>query len=556
MLGRPDPATLFRLALGVSMLVAAVVVVALDRPRGRWGARLRSRFVAGVPWGTLVAVGLVLAVYLFVQGGWTDWYAPVTIPFRAWSYFSPLGVATAAFSHFGPGHLIGNLIGTLVLAPIAEYAWSHFPRERGVGTFTSPLTNPYVRAFVVFPAAVVAVGLFTALFAVGPVIGFSGVVFAFAGFALVRYPITTVVAVTAGNGLRTLYQALRQPTLTASAGPSYSSPWWADIAIQGHAIGLLAGVLLGVWLARTRDADEARPSAARVVVGVALFGVAQSLWAVYWFRGGGTYVLYRAAGLALVVLLATLVAATVAASARPILSTAAGTDALGSLPRWQVGATVLVLCTAAIAGPAVPINLTTPAQGDLPGDADPVTVRGYEVTYAEDVPNGMVSVVDVEAFGETTQVNTSGVIVRNRDRGIWMTAVTADRLDFTGTTHVRIGGVGWRESIRVQRRGWSAIGGGATYRVRLAYGGETVTAYTAPPARADPVIAGRNVSVVSDPDGFRLNVSAGSRSATAPVPAVNETISVGGLEFTNVEGRIYAIDGSTQVRVASRETYE
>ncbi|WP_338739473.1 rhomboid family intramembrane serine protease [Haloplanus salilacus] len=554
MLGLPEAATLFRLALGLALLLSVLVVVALDRPRGRWGAHLRSRFLAGVPWGTLITAGFVLAVYLFVQGGWSNWYAPVTIPFRAWSYFYPVGVATAAFAHFGPAHLIGNLVGTLALAPIVEYTWGHYPRERGTQTFTSPPTNPYVRALVVVPVAVLGVGLFTALFAVGPVIGFSGVVFAFAGFALVHYPITTVVALSASNGIRTLYRAFQQPTLTASAGPSYSSPWWADVAIQGHAIGLLAGVLLGVWLARARGDD--RPSAARVAVGVALFGVAQALWAVYWFRGGETYVLYRAAGLALVVLLATLVAATVVASARPLLSRAGEGDggALRSLPRWQVGATALVLCTAAIAGPAVPVNLTTPAEGDLP--ADPVTVRGYEVTYAEDVPNGMVSVVDVEAFGETTQVNTSGVIVRNRERGIWMTAVPAGRLAFTGTTRVRVGGVGWRDSVRVQRRGWSAIGGGTTYRVQLSYRDENVTAYTAPPARAEPVIAGRNVSVVSGSEEFRLDVSVGNRSATTPVPGVNETVSAGGLDFINVGGRIYAVDGSTRVRVARRETYE
>mgnify|MGYP000336129545 FL=1 len=160
MLGAPDSATLFRAAVLLSLLVALLSILALDRPRGRWGARLRSRFLVGVPWGTLVSVGGVLAVYLFVQGGWSHWHAPVTIPFRAWSYFYPLGMMTAAFSHSGSGHLIGNLVGTLVLAPIAEYAWGHFPRERGVQTFTSPLTNPYVRAFVVFPAGVVAVAVY------------------------------------------------------------------------------------------------------------------------------------------------------------------------------------------------------------------------------------------------------------------------------------------------------------------------------------------------------------------------------------------------------------
>jgi membrane associated rhomboid family serine protease len=553
MLGLPDAATLFRLALLSSVLVALVAVALLDRPRGRWGRGLRARLVLGVPWGTLVSAALVLAVYLFVQGGWDHWYRPVTIPFRAWSYFYPLGVTTAAFSHSGAGHLIGNLVGTLVLAPIAEYAWGHYPRKRGVQTFTSPLTNPYVRALVVFPAAVVGLGLVTALFAIGPVIGFSGVVFAFAGFALVRYPIVTVVAVTAANALRTLYGALRQPTLSASAGPSYSSPWWADIAIQGHAIGLLVGLLLGVWLARTRGDD--RPSAARVAVGVVLFGVAQSLWAVYWYRGGETYVLYRAAGVALVVALATLVAATVATSDRPLLPTPGDPKAIRAVPRWQVGATVLLLCTAALAGPAVPVNLTTTASGDLPGGNEPIEVRGYEVTYAEDVPNGMVSAIDVEAFGETTQVNTSGVIVRNRERGIWMTAVSKGRLDFDGETRLLVGGPGWRETVQVQRRGWNAIGGGTVYKVFLTYGDRNVTAYTSPPARADPVVSGRNVSVEAAPEGFRINVSVGNRSDTAPIPAVNGTASAGGLDFINDRGRLYAVSGATRVRVARVETY-
>ncbi|WP_248896813.1 rhomboid family intramembrane serine protease [Haloplanus halobius] len=554
MIAVPDAATLSRLAVALAVLAAAVAVVVLDRPRGRWGAQLRSRFVLGVPWGTLVSVGGVLAVYLFVQGGWHHWNAPVTIPFRAWSYFSPLGMVTAAFAHSGSGHLVGNLVGTLALAPLAEYAWGHFPRERGTQTFTSPLTNPYVRGFVAFPAAVLAVGLFTAVVAIGPVIGFSGVVFAFAGFALVRYPIATVIAIAVSDALRTLYGALRQPIVSASAGPSYSSPWWADIAIQGHAIGLLAGVLLGVWLARVRGDD--RPSAVRVAVGVTLFGIAQSLWAVYWYRGSETYVLFRAGGLALVVALAVLVASTVAASDRPLMPVDDAVASLRSVPRWRVGATVLLLCTAAIGGPAVPVNLMTAAEGDLPGDGRPISVQGYEVTYAENVENGMVSVIDVEAFGETTSVNTSGVIVRNRDRGIWMTAVSKGRLAFTGSTTVRVGGVGWRESVRVQRQGWSAVGGGTAYRVRLSYGDQRVTAYTSPPARADPVVAGRNISLEATSDAFRVNVSTTNRSATVSVPERNQTVSVGGLEITNVEGSLYAIDGGTRVRVATTERYD
>ncbi|MFB6255451.1 MAG: rhomboid family intramembrane serine protease, partial [Haloplanus sp.] len=326
-----------------------------------------------------------------------------------------------------------------------------------------------------------------------------------------------------------------------------------DIAIQGQAIGLLAGVLLGTLLIRVRG-DE-RPSAARLAVGVVLFGVAQSLWAVYWYRGGETYVLYRAAGVALVVSLATLVAVTVGASDRPLIPTRDDSDAARAVPRWQVGATVLLLCTAALAGPAVPVNLTTATSGDLPGDGDPIEVRGYEVTYAEKVPSGMVSAIDVEAFGETTRINTSGVIVRNRERGIWMTAVSKGRLDFAGTTTVRLGGVGWLETVRVERRGWSAIGGGTVYKVTLTYGDRNVTTYASDPVQTEPVVAGRNVSIEPAPQGFRLNVSVNNRSETAPIPAVNGTASVAGIDFVNDEGRLYAVSGATRVRVARAETY-
>ncbi len=56
-------------------------------------------------------------MYLFVQDGVTDLYDPVTIPYRAWSYFYPLGIVTSSFSHASFGHLLGNLIAAAVVAP-------------------------------------------------------------------------------------------------------------------------------------------------------------------------------------------------------------------------------------------------------------------------------------------------------------------------------------------------------------------------------------------------------------------------------------------------------
>jgi membrane associated rhomboid family serine protease len=555
MLAVPDWLPLQQLAVVLAFTVAGVVVWTLTRPDADWGRRLRRRFVLGVPWGSLVVALLVLSVYLFVQDGLDHWFAPVTIPFRAWSYFYPLGLVTAPFSHVSSGHLVGNLIGTLTLAPLVEYAWGHFPRERGTQSFHSRLTNPYVRSLVVFPAAVAAVALLTSLFAIGPIIGFSGVVFAFAGFALVYYPYRTVLALLVGQTVRLVYTAFLNPRTVASASPSFSTPWWAQIAIQGHALGLLIGVVVGVWLLHRRDDDP--PAALRIWTGALLFGVVQSLWAVYWFRGGQTFVLFRAIGVALVVVLATLVAFAVTASDRPVVSLPdAPDDAIRTTPRWRIGATLLLLGTALISGPAIPVNLTTASDEPLPGET--VDVRDYEVTYAENVTSGMVAVVDVEAFGETTAVRTSGVVVRSQRRGLWTTAISRGRLAFAGRQSVLLGGLGWRERVVANRTGWNVVGNGASaYRVNLTHDGRTRTVYTSEPATAEPIVAGRNVSIVSRSDEFLVAVRANNTTlGTAPVPTGNASVSVGGLLFVREKKRLYAVDGSTRVRVAKAETYQ
>ena len=544
---------LFRVAVVVSLLGSFAVAVLVDRP-SKLGGRLRERFVLGVPWGTLVSAGFVLGVYLLVQGGLRNWYSPVVVPFRAWSYFYPLGMATAAFSHNGANHLIGNLVGTLTLAPLAEYAWGHFPRKRGTQTFSSLRTNPYVRGFVAFPAAVIAVGLVSSIFAIGPVIGFSGVVFAFAGVALVNYPLGTVIALIGGDAIRLVYNALRAPTLTASGRPAYISPWWADIAIQGHALGLLIGVLIGLVIVRT-GRHGARPSARRLWLGALLVAVEQSLWAVYWFRGGDTFVLYRAAGVVLVAGLAVVVVLAVVASDDPLFEWDFDVDT-GVVRNWQVAAGVLLLSTAAIAGPAVPANLFTADSGELPGDE--VTVRDYEVTYAENVRNGMVSIVAVDAFGETTAVNTSGVIVRSEKRGIWTTAVPKGRLAFDGRLPVRVGGIGWRETVYAQRDGWTALGGGTAYRVGLDDGDAGRVVYTSEPVTAAPRLDGRSVTVEPTPEAYLLRVTRenGSVNRTTTLPAENESVTVDGLRFTRNTSRVFVSYNRTRLQLLTQETYE
>lgn len=561
-----------RVAVVVTLFAGGALALALD---GREiGGRLRARFVLGLPWGTFVSVAFVLAVYLFVQGGLSHWYNPVVLPFRAWSYLYPLGVLTAGFSHAGPGHLLGNLFGTLALAPLVEYAWGHFPRERGTSAFGSLRTNPLVRAFVIFPLAVLVTGVVLAVFTIGPVIGFSGVVFAFAGFALVRYPLGTIVALSATNVFNLVYRALTNPVVEASGRAAYVTPWWAEIAIQGHAIGLVVGILLGVVFLQSRASE--RPPALRLWVGVLLFSVMQSMWAVYWFRSGGEFVLYRAVGASLVALLATLVTVGVSSSDRPLLSadaespqdgdvladgdteedTASTTfwtsDSMRTITGQQAGMVVLLLIAALLAGPAIPVNLVA-AGDELPGES--VTVGDYEMTYAEDVPNGMVSVVSLSAFGETTEVTTSGVIVRNEDRQIWTTAVSKGKLAFSGRERVIVGGVGWRDSVVAVREGWNAVGGGTVYTVTLVDDGDNYTVFTSPPATADPVIGGRNVSIEANGSTFYVVVASANATDRAPLPGVDEAVVVDDITFIRDGNRLIAVDGETRVAVFTKEAY-
>ncbi|MEF8799753.1 MAG: rhomboid family intramembrane serine protease [Halolamina sp.] len=553
-------ALLQRVAVVVTLLGGAGTALYLDE--SGLIERLRHRFVLGVPWGTVVSVLGVLSVYLFVQGGLNHWYRPVVIPFRAWSYLAPLGMLTAGFSHVGPGHLLGNLFGTLTLAPIVEYAFGHYPRKRGSNSFGSLRTNPFVRSLVIFPTGVAIAGVVLTLFTLGPVIGFSGVVFAFAGFALVRYPFGTVLALAGSDVLGLAYRSLVSPTQVASGRSVFITPWWSDIAIQGHAMGLLAGILLGALF--VQRADESAPRPARLWAGVVIVATMQSLWAVYWYRGGTEFVLFRAFGASIIAIVAVLITVAVTGSNRPLLRwftsvDADANDSAGRTSDWasisaqQVGITALVILASVLAGPAIPLNLVT-AEGDVPGD--PVTVDGYEVTYAERVPNGMVSAVPLEAFGESTQVNTSGVIVRNEDRQIWSTAVSKGQLAHSGQSRVVVGGVGWRKTVTAVRRGWQAIDGGVAYRVRLVADDANRTAFTSEPAQANLQINGNNVSVAPANGTFVLIVGTENRTSRAPVPGKNSSVTLENITFTRQNKRVIAGYDGTNVTVLKKERYK
>jgi len=512
------------------------------------GIRIRRRFVLGVPWGTLVTIGLVLSVYLFVQGGLSGWWTPVTVPFRAWSYFFPRGVLLAGFSHVGPNHLIGNLLGTLVFGSLAEYAWGHFPTERGTTTFSGPTTNPFVRAMAV-PAAAVLAAVLTAAFGLGPVIGFSGTVFALAGFALVRYPLAALVALAVGDVVRLLYRALRTPELFTEAAPSFDVPWWSQVAIQGHALGIVLGVVVGASLFRRRGTV---PTAGRLFVGVVGYAVAQNLWAVYLILGNSRFALYRGLGVVLVLALGVLATAAVVASDRPVVPS---TDV--DLSRRGLAFIVTVSLLLALSLVAVPFNLLQLQDDAVPDEATVVEVREYAVFYAENEPYRLTTPVEIP-FYEATNVTQSGVFVVSPDREIWANPVSKGRLATLGRSTVRVGGVGWRASLVADRTGWGAAGGPTTYKVFFdGRDRERRLAYAADPATAEPIVDGRNVTVVPTEAGFALDVTRNDeRLGRAPMPTGNATTTAGGLTFARNGTRVFASVDGTRVRVATKERYK
>ncbi|SIR16860.1 Membrane associated serine protease, rhomboid family [Haladaptatus litoreus] len=532
-----------RVAISLGLLLSILIVWRLDRPRGAWGSALRKRFLFGVPWGTLISVIGVTAVYLFVQGGWNHWRNPVTVAFASWSYLYPKGMLLGSFSHAGPGHLIGNMTSTLALAPLAEYFFSHYPTEQGEESGSSWRTNPWIRAFVLFPLGVVVIALGTSIFAWGPVIGFSGVLYAFIGFALVQYPLGTIVALSAQGLINTLYLALREPQVIGEATSTFSRPWWFGIAVQGHTLGFFFGAVAGVYLLRRRNVQL---SALRVWAGSFVLLMSLSLWALWWYRGLETYVLFRGLGVLFVLALSILVAVAVRTTDR---------ESFGPNVR-QVGTVLLLIPLLVMAGVAIPVNLTS-VGSDAVSDGSGVEVDGYTVMYAENVPNQKVSVIDVSLGGETTQVNTSGVIVVNEHREIWSREVSQGQLAHSGQTTVRVGGIGWQKAVHVNREGWTATGGGTAYQVWLRpETGRWQHEFASDSVTATPVIDGKEVSIVPQNGRFSLELSENNSTvASGSLPVPNSSVTLSGVTFERTDDRLVAVVGDTRVQVAKKEQY-
>lgn len=547
------------LVLAVGVAVSLVVTLYLGKPRGRWILAARKRLLLGIPWGTLIAVIGVACFYLFVQDGLANPRNPLDIPFRAYSYYYPLGMLTSGFAHAGLGHVTSNLLATLVFGSLAEYAWGHYPRGRdspgdrgsfsdsAVGSTSISLSNPYVR-IAIWVVSIAVVAVLTSVFGLGPVIGFSGVLFAFVGFALVRYPIATIVAALSTRIVTQLYNAVRFPEITQTAAETFSRPWWAGVAIQGHALGILIGAVAGTALLYYRDV---RPKPEHVWLAALAFAVDRGLWAIYLPEGSETYRLFRALGMAAVFVLAALIASGTAATPRDFIPSI-------DLSRREAAFGLVLSALIAVAFVAVPLNfyvVDDPSTGIE--DANPIEIEDYTVFYAEDVENQFVPAIPLPGDENVTdrRVDASGILVVSERRNIWWEEVSSARLRSEGAATIKIGGLTWKEDLRATRETWAVAGGNSTYHVRLglATADERDVVFRADPARADPIIDGRNVSIEPVDDTFELSVFYANESIGAEtIPADNETVTTGGLTFVREDRDLFVERGETRVRIARK----
>lgn len=528
----------------VGMVLAVVLAgwflyASTPRPRQPIWA-LRERLLFGLPIGTLLSATAVAAFFCVVQGWWCN-EATLTLPFTSWSLRYPLGMALAPIAHQNLGHLIGNLAGFLIFGAIGEYVFGHFPSKRGATAFSRPWTNPYIRAFLVVPLVVYGVALLTSVFAWGPIIGFSGVVYAAVGFVLVRYPLLAVVGLVGRELTTTAFWAFRTPILTASAGSSYGSPWWANVAVQIHLLGLLTGAALGLWVIFHRD--ENGPSPGRLFLGTLLVASSLTLWALWWYTGPESYKLYRGPGVVLLVCLAVLMAYAARVDRSPV----------AELGARQFAVALFVVPVLVMGAVAMPINVTMgEANTATPGET--VTIEGYEIGYGESVPDPRFEPLNVTGLPTPDAPTASGVIVANEDRHLWTTAVGAGALKNSGTRTVAVGGLTWREEVTVRRAGWRAIGGGSAFVVRATTtDGQVTPLYESDPAVADAIVAGHRLAVLPVEGDFYLEASAwGNNSieglpARAPVPEPGTETTLGNVTVGTARGTIWILHEGTRV---------
>jgi len=531
-------------SLAVALLLSGFVLVRFGDDEDGLVAGLRERFVYGVPWGTVIVVLAVYAIYYLVQGGGRDG-GPIVVGFRSWSLLYPQSILFSSFTHASESHLMGNLFGTVAFAPIAEYAWGHYARQDDTSGPAGDRLGEWAETpsarIALFVLAVFLAGIVGALIVPGAVIGFSGVVFALAGFALVTAPIATVLAIVGVQVLKLLYRSVTDPWIVAASQERFIRPSWADVAIQGHLYGLVVGVLLAALFLRYRGQS---PNIRHVFFAALVFTVSRSLQSIYWFLGNERYVLFQALGTAGVLVLSTLVALAVLDSDRTLLSRI-------DLELGEVGVGLLLCLVLALALIGIPFNLVSVSGGEELDDG--IEIRDYTVTYAENVPDRYISKLSLPAY-QGAAVNVSGVIVASERRNIWEQRVPAGELASRGSATVVVGDATWRETVRVGRTTWSVAGGNRTYKIFGEHDGDRELLFVAEPAIASPVINGTRVAIQPTPEAYDVVVFENqSVLGNAQIPPDGGNVTVAEITFERDGKVLVATYERTELPVARFE---
>jgi len=534
-----DEVLLEYVSIGALVVALALSVVVLRHGEDRRLLEpIRERFVLGVPWGTVLIILGLYAVYFLAQGG-DQSGGPIVAGFRSWSIWYPQGIVFSSFAHASDSHITGNVLGTVAFAPIVEYAWSHYPRERGSQSFSSWRTNPFARIGL-FVVGVIVAGLLDSLFVPGAIIGFSGVVFVFAGFAVVTAPIVTVAAMLGIQVVNAVRLAFLYPVVTAVARPRFVTPSWAGIALQGHAFGFLVGALLAVWLLRSRSQV---PSLRYVWFAALAFAVSRSMHSLYWFLGSDRFELFRGLGTAGVFLLASLIALSLLSPDRPLVPRV-------DLSAREAAVGLLLAFVLAISLAAVPYNLVSVSPGEELDDG--LEVEDYTVTYVENTENRYISSVRIPVIGSPLSADVSGVVVASDRRSLWAVPVTRGELAFDGRAVVPVGDATWREEVVINRTTWAVLGGNETYKV---YGrhddNPRQQLFTAEPAQVSGRIADNRIRIQPSEEFYDIVVEQNDTAiGVAQVPAHNESVTLAGVTFERENRDLYARHDGTRIRIA------
>jgi len=506
-------------ALSVALVLVAVVAYWARPSVLREALRLsRRRLVYGLPIGTVVIVGLNLAFFIFAQRAHTG-DGLLVVPYISWSYGYPLGFLTSPIGHASVSHITGNLVSTLVFAPVAEYVIGHKNSRR-----------PFLRALVGVPVVWYAVGVFVSVFSIGPAIGFSGVLFFFFGFVVVFYPVASVGLLVASEVFRTVVGALRSPVTVQSTVESVTlTPPWANIAVSAHALGFLLGIVLAVLLARRRRKEI---DGYRVGAAILLLGLAQGLHLV-WLSQDSSFVLYRGLGVTAVAALS--VAAGFGVSVESSATPFFGLEELPLRRAASVGflaVPVVVICVVGFV-----TGLGTVSTVD---SVEKVDVGDYSVWYGEDVRNQRVVSIP---FIDITPANftSSGVFVTSDERGAWRQEASARALRSNPNTTFVVGGLTWEEEVRLERVGMTSATSENAYTVFVTADNGSRAVFNSPPAETGVKI-----------DGWRieLNVTDGVRTVSMVRDDGRRKVYLGS-QPTEVEGVTFELEEG--LVVASKE---